>query len=197
MHALVVYCHPCEESFTGAVRDTVVATLQARGHTVKLIDLYGEGFDPVMSGEERRTYHDEPDNLLPIAPHAEQLAWAEAVIFVYPTWWYGLPAMLKGWLERVLVPGFAFSMPTEQHGPRPLLLKIRHVLALTTCGATPLTTWLMGQPGRRTLLRGFRSVCHPLTRTRFLALYKMDTISAEQRSQHLQRVRDRIAKLPV
>jgi NAD(P)H dehydrogenase (quinone) len=188
MNALVVYCHPCPESFTAAVRDTVIETLNARGHAASLIDLYAEKFDPVMSADERRTYHDEGPNLLPVQAHVERVQWAEGMVFVYPTWWYGLPAMLKGWLERVMVPGFAFGMPDERQGPRPMLRNIRHIAALTTCGATPLVTWLMGQPGRRTLLRGFRSTCHPLCRTRYLALYKMDTVSAESRRRHLQRV---------
>jgi putative NADPH-quinone reductase len=195
MNALIVYCHPCPESFTAAVRDVVVKTLESAGHAVSQIDLYAEGFNPVMGPEERRGYHDEGPNLLPIESHAERLLWAETVIFVYPTWWYGLPAMLKGWLERVLVPGFAFRMPDEKHGSRPNLLQIRRVVALTTGGATPFISWIMGQPGRRTLLRGFRSVCHPRCRTNFMALYKMDTVSAEARRDHLARVARKIGAI--
>lgn len=195
MNALIVYCHPCPESFTAAVRDTVVKTLEAGGHAVSQIDLYEEAFDPVMSAEERRGYHDEATNLKPVARHADRLRWAETVIFVYPTWWYGLPAMLKGWLERVLVPGFAFLMPDERRGPRPNLPNIKRVVALTTCGATPLISWVMGQPGRRTLLRGFRSVCNRGCRTNFLALYKMDTVNAAQRARHLARIQRTIARL--
>ncbi|WP_292716341.1 hypothetical protein [Mesorhizobium sp.] len=65
---------------------------------------------------------------------------------------------------------------------------------MTTCGATPLMSW-MGQPGRRTLLRGFRSVCHPLCSTKFLALYRMDTVSVAERQAHLQRVTKAAASL--
>ena len=188
MKTLVVYCHPCPESFTAAVRDTALATLQECGHDVSLVDLYAEGFDPVMSAAERRGYHAEATNLVPVADYAKRLRWAEAVIFVYPTWWFGLPAMLKGWLERVLVPGFAFQMPDETRGSRPLLHNIRSVVALTTCGATPFVSWMMGQPGRRTLLRGFRSACDPFCRTRYVALYRMDTTDAAARRRHLARV---------
>ena len=195
MNALVIYCHPRPESFTAAVRDTVVAALEAGGHAVQVIDLYAEGFDPVMSATERHGYHDEGPNILPVRDHVDRLSAAEMVVFVYPTWWFGLPAMLKGWLERVLVPGFAFHMPSEKKGSRPMLHKIRRVVAVTTCGATPLTSWLMGQPGRRTLLRGFRSVCHPFCRTQYLALYRMDTVSADARLKHLERVRKTFTKL--
>ena len=192
MNVLVVYCHPCADSFTAAVRDVVVAALHEGNHACQEIDLYGEKFDPVMSDTERRGYHDEATNLLPFAEHAARLLWAEMVVFVYPTWWYGLPAMLKGWLERVMVPGFAFKMPTAHRGSRPNLTNIRRVMVLTTCGATPLVSWVMGQPGRRTLLRGFRSVCHMRCRTSFLALYKMDSVSLAKRNRHLARVRQAV-----
>jgi NAD(P)H dehydrogenase (quinone) len=193
MKVLVVYCHPCAESFNAAVRDVAVEALEKRGHDVRLIDLYAAGFDPVMRMQEWRGYFKDGENLEPVRDQAQHVAWAEAVVFIYPTWWYGLPAMLKGWLERVLVPGFAFDMPAEGRGPRPRLQHIGRLMALTTCGATPLVSWIMGQPGRRTLLRGFRSICNPVCRTKYLALYNMDTISEAKRLAHLERVRRTIA----
>lgn len=195
MKTLVVYCHPCTESFTAAVRDVACETLQTLGHEVLVTDLYADGFDPVMSAAERRGYHTLSTNLVPIADYAQRVEWAEAVVFVYPTWWYGVPAMLKGWLERVLVPGFAFDMPEGRRGPRPRLRNIRRIVALTTCGATPLVSWMVGQPGRRTLLRGFRSACGPFCRTRYLALYRMDTADAAARLRHLERVRSTLGTM--
>jgi NAD(P)H dehydrogenase (quinone) len=117
MRVLVVYCHPCPESFTAAVRDTVLATLAAAGHDVDLVDLYADGFDPTMGADERRTYHEVPRNLDPVRAYAGRLERAEALIFVYPTWWFGLPAMLKGWIDRVWLQGFAFGT-TGPGGPR-------------------------------------------------------------------------------
>jgi hypothetical protein len=78
---------------------------------VRLRDLYAEGFDPVLSAREHEIYEDEAINRDPVASHCDDLAWCDTLIFVYPTWWYGLPAMIKGWLDRVLVPGVAFLMP--------------------------------------------------------------------------------------
>jgi NAD(P)H dehydrogenase (quinone) len=149
MNVLLVYCHPCKESFNAAILKVAQRKLADLGHTCKLIDLYHDNFDPVMRAPEWRSYGDSVKNLAPIQDQAEQLSWAEAVVFIYPTWWYGLPAMLKGWLERVLVPGFAFDIPTADRGPAPKLKHIRRLIVLTTCGATPLISWLMGQPGRR------------------------------------------------
>jgi putative NADPH-quinone reductase len=195
MNVLVVYCHPCEDSFNAAVLRVTLEALAEGGHQVRVCDLYRDGFDPVMRLPEWRTYHDPAQNLEPVSAQVEQLKWAEAVIFIYPTWWYGVPAMLKGWLERVLVPGFAFEVPTATRGPVPKLKHITRVIALTTCGATPLISWIMGQPGRRTLLRGFRSICSTFCRTSYVALYRMDTASAAERASHLLRVKRRILRL--
>ena len=195
MKVLVVYCHPCNDSFNATVRDVVVDALEKGGQQVRLADLYAAGFDPVMRVEEWRGYFKDDVDVEPIRDQAQQLLWAEAVIFIYPTWWYGLPAMLKGWLERVMVPGLAFEMPVSLLGPRSKLRHIRRLLVLTTCGASPLLSWLMGQPGRRTLLRGFRSLCHVLCRTQYLALYNMDSVTERQKSAHLERVRKAVAAL--
>lgn len=91
MRVLVVYCHPCAESFNAAVRDTVVATLEDAGHEIRLTDLYAQGFDPAMSAEERRGYHERDSNVVPVADHVEAINWCEMIVFVYPTWWFGCP----------------------------------------------------------------------------------------------------------
>ncbi len=189
MNVLVVYCHPCQDSFNAAILKVTLDTLAKLGHATRLVDLYREEFDPVMRAEEWHSYGNKTQNLKPIQREAEHLLWAEAVVFVYPTWWYGLPAMLKGWLEKILVPGFAFEMPTNRHGPIPKLKHIKRLIVLTTCGATPLVSWIMGQPGRRTLLRGFRSLCDPFCRTKYVALYRMDSVPEAKRKAHLVRVR--------
>src|SRR6478736_372001 len=113
MRVLVVYCHPVETSFHAALHQEVLRNLRAAGHEVDDCDLYAEGFDPVLSREERLGYHEVPSNQLPLKRHVERLQWAEGIVFCFPTWCFGLPAMLKGYFDRLLLPGVAF----EQHGP--------------------------------------------------------------------------------
>ena len=136
MRVLVVYCHPVPESFCAAVRDTAVEALTARGWEVRLVDLYAEGFDPVMGADERRHYNDRAPTDPALAPHIENLKWAEAILFVYPTWWYGLPAMLKGWLDRVWATDVAFRLPADGGRIVSLVPHIRRIGVVTTCGAT-------------------------------------------------------------
>jgi putative NADPH-quinone reductase len=148
-----------------------------------------------MRRPEWRAYHDEAANLAPVRDHAERVAAADTLLFTYPTWWFGLPAMLKGWLDRVLVPGFAFGMPGPDHGPRPGLTHIRRVGVFTTCGASWTMSQLMGMPGRRTLLRGLRANCHPGARTCYHALYQIDSAPAAARAAFLERIPARVERL--
>ncbi|MCY4258828.1 MAG: NAD(P)H-dependent oxidoreductase, partial [Rhodobacteraceae bacterium] len=111
IRALVVYCHPNPESFTAAVKTMTLRHLEHRGAETRLIDLYAIDFDPILTLESHAGYLDTNRNQAGIEAHVENLRWCNTLIFIYPTWWYGLPARLKGWLDRVLIPGVAFHMP--------------------------------------------------------------------------------------
>ncbi len=196
MRALIVYCHPRPDSFTGAVRDIVVARLRSAGAEIRLSDLYAKGFQPVLTGPEWQSYLDCPDNIACVATEVEDLRWCDTLIFVYPTWWYGLPAMLKGWLDRVLLPEVAFHMPDAENTTiRPGLRHITRLGIFTTCGASRWLTVLIGAPGKRTLMRGVGFLCKPGKRTAFAAHYLMDSSTPDSRVRHLARVAARMDRL--
>ncbi|GAB4182490.1 MAG: NAD(P)H-dependent oxidoreductase [Thalassobaculales bacterium] len=188
MKVLVVYCHPLADSFTAAVHRTALAALAEAGHEVRDLDLYAIGFDPVLSAEGRASYHTAGANEAGIGEHLAHLRWCEALVFIYPTWWYGLPAMLKGWLDRVWVPHATFSMPDGNRAIGRVLTNIRTIAGLTSYGAPWWWTQIVGDPGRRTLLRGVRAICHPRCRTLWLAHYRMDSSTPDSRRHHLGRV---------
>lgn len=188
MKILVVYCHPVAESFGAAIRDTVTSTLQKHGHQVRLFDLYQINFDPVMPADERRSYNDRAPADPALAGHIEALRWADGLVFVYPTWWYSMPAMLKGWFDRIWGVGVAFRLDANTKRLIPMLGNIRLVAVVTTCGASWLVSHLMGQPGRKIILRGMRPLCAPRTRTMFMALYNMDASTRQSRSAYLEKV---------
>ncbi len=196
MRALVVYCHPRKDSFTAAIRDVVLGKLAAAGAEVRLTDLYARGFQPALTEEEHAGYLDSPANRLPVDRDCADLEWADTLIFVYPTWWYGLPAMLKGWLDRVLLPDVAFLMPkAEGETIRPGLQHITRLGVFTTCGASWWLTQLVGAPGKRTLTRGVGLLCAPRKRTVFAAHYLMDSSTPESRAKHLDRVARKMDRL--
>ena len=196
MRIALVFCHPCSESYGAAVRDAALRGLAAGGHDVRQLDLYAMDFKPIMSAEERRGYHTVGTNEKPVAEHLALLRWCEGLVFVYPTWWYGPPAMLKGWLERVWVPYATFTIPEDGKPAGPVLTHIRFIAAVSTLGS-PWWWWtlVMKEPGRHTILRGLRVLCAPRCKTLWLALHKLDTISDKQRRNFLAKVEKKLARI--
>lgn len=195
MKALVVYCHPKSDSFNAGILGVVTDKLAASGAEYRVRDLYAEGFDPVLSAPDLDTYEDTDKNTDGIKDHTDDLLWCDALIFVYPTWWYGLPAMLKGWLERVFVPGVAFKMPEPGQNITSGLTQINRLGVFTTCGASWWLTRIIGAPGRRTITRGLRFLCARNCKTVFAAHYLMDSSTPASRKQHLERVGKRMDQL--
>ena len=196
MKALVVYCHPNPASFTAAVLDVVIEELTVVGAEYRIVDLYSEAFQPILRSTELEFYLDSQRNRNFVANHAGNIEWCDTLIFVYPTWWYGLPALLKGWLDRVMLPGLAFHMPDEgKRSIRPGLGHIHRFGAFTTCGASWAWTQFVGAPGKMTLLRGLRPLCGFSTRTVFAAHYRMDTSTTKSRTLHLAKVRRKMKRL--
>ncbi|MDR4305781.1 NAD(P)H-dependent oxidoreductase [Chelatococcus sambhunathii] len=194
MRILVVHAHPVPESFGGAVRDEVMSTLSAKGHELRLIDLYALGFDPVMRAGERSLYYDGEPSDPELRSHIEAVRWAEGVVFVYPTWWCGLPAILKGWFDRVWALDVAFRMAAGG-GIVALMTNIRLLAVVTTCGASLWESHLVGHPGRRTILSGIRAICAPGAKTLFLAHYGMDRSTPKSRAAYLGKVRRKLARV--
>jgi NAD(P)H dehydrogenase (quinone) len=193
-HVLVVYCHPSEESFVAAVRDRVTAGLAGTGADVRLTDLYADGFDPLFSAVERER-HLEPGIDPSITSYADDLQWCDTLVLVYPTWWSGQPAMLKGWMDRVWVNGVAWTLPADANRLKPRLRNVRRLVAVTTHGSSKWINMIEGETGKRTLTRSLRTMCHPLARTTWLAMYGLDNATDAQRRAFLDRVERRVARL--
>lgn len=188
MRVLIIYCHPNSESYTAAVRDVVQENAVSEGAKVRVLDLYAEGFNPVLSPSEFQAYETVPENTLTVQDHVDAIRWCDTLIFIYPTWWYAHPAMLKGWLDRVLLPGVAFDMP-DGGDIQPTLTHIKRLGVFTTCGASWWLTRFIGFPGKRVILRGIRILCAKRCRTAFVAHYLMDASTPATRARHLEKVR--------
>jgi NAD(P)H dehydrogenase (quinone) len=196
MRALVVFCHPSQTSYNAAIRDLVLSKLRAAGAEIRLCDLYARGFAPVLTTAEWTGYLDCPANQVPVAEDVANIGWCDTLIFVYPTWWYGLPAMLKGWLDRTLLPDVAFLMPDAANKTiRPGLTHVTRLGVFTTCGASWWLTKLVGSPGRRTLLWGVGLICAKRCRKVFAAHYLMDSSTPASRKRHLDRVAAQMDRL--
>ena len=182
MKALVLFAHPCPESFGAALHARVVETLSDRGWDVDDCDLYGENFQPVLTEAERRGYHDQPANIEPVRAYVDRLMRAEALILSFPVWNFGYPAILKGFFDRVFLPGVSFRLENGQ--VKPNLTQIRKLAAVTTYGGTRLRAFMAGDPPRKLVKRHLWHVTRPDT-TRYLALYDMNRASPERRQAFL------------
>lgn len=132
MRVLIVYAHPNPDSFNHAMLEKMSFGLQEEGHQVRIKDLYAEKFDPVLHASDLSMLQENkvPESIL---LEQEALRWAEGLVFIYPLWWFGRPAILKGWFDKVLTNGFAF-----QYGDEGLrgMLHHRRALVLITAGGT-------------------------------------------------------------
>jgi NAD(P)H dehydrogenase (quinone) len=196
VQVLVIYCHPVAESFAAAAHGIILQTLAARGHEVVDVDLYAENFDPVMSRQERLDYQNTERNIRPVRKYDEQLATAEAIVLVYPAWWYGMPAMLKGYFDRVWLPGVAFDVTPDGRVLTERLQRIRRIVVVTTYGGP---WWMvriaLGDPARKVVSRAIRALCARGCRVEWYIHYNMDRATPRQLSRFLDRVRAGIGRL--
>lgn len=194
MRVLVIHCHPDPASFVAAAHRRVLDGLGRAGHEVRDRDLYHEGFDPLFTADERAR-HLEPGASADLAGHVADLQWCEALVLVYPTWWSGQPAMLKGWFDRVWVRGVVWDLPDGANRLRPQLRNVRRIIAVTTHGSDKRTNALEGESGKRTITRSLRLMCHRRCRTSWWAFYDVDRSTDERRRAFLDRVEERAAAL--
>lgn len=172
LNCLVVVAHPLPGSLNRHFADIAVAELTAAGHKVTLLDLYESEFDPRLTSAERNSYYSERFDAAALNAHAALLREAELLVLVFPTWWFGLPAILKGWVDRVFSPGIAFDHGADFGPIRPLLYKLRNVVAITTLGSPWWVDRLvMRRPVRRVLKWGLFGTCAPRASFAMLSLY--------------------------
>ena len=188
MRILVVHAHPVETSFNRSLFRTVVETLGKRGHQVDALNLYEEGFDALLSREERTNYEDVPGNLTAaVKPYVDRLQAAEAIVFVHPVWNYGYPAILKGFFDRIFLPGVSFVLANGE--VKPNLTNIKKAAFVTTYGGDRWRTRLMGDPPRRLARRWAWVTFSTRLPPKYLALYDMNNNREPQLKGFIDKVR--------
>ncbi len=198
MRVLVVHAHPDPDSFGAAIRDAVVRGLDRADHEVTLLGLEADDYQPCLTLEDYDGYDlngqsgtPHPDPV--VASHIDALRSADALIFTFPTFWSGLPAVLKGWIDRTILPGVGFTV-TPRGRLRGELRHLRHVVGVTTYGSPRTYRWFVGDGGRRTI-RSLRSNCGLRCRMRWLSLDSLDGRPDSDRRDFLAEVEQTMAEL--
>lgn len=192
---LVVFAHPLSDSLSAALKDAVTGGLGDAGHEVDLIDLYADDFDARLSSAERTAFM-KPGYAPPAdtTGYCDRLKAADGVVFVFPQWWFGMPAILKGFVDRVFVPGVAFNPDPDGGSLIPLLQNMQTFDVVTTTGSPRWITELyMRNPVRRQIKQGIAGVCSRTARFRMLSMYNLDKASRGDCEKFIARVRRHFA----
>jgi putative NADPH-quinone reductase len=196
MKVLVVYCHPVEASYGAALHAAVLDGLSSADHEITDVDLYRENFDPVLKREERLKYNDTTSKSEDVRRYTEQLSSADGLVLVYPSWWYGLPAMLKGYFDRVWLPGVAFDLLSHGRIGTARLCRLNRIVVVTTYGSP---WWLirlyLADPTRKFVNRGLRRICGGHCRIYWFVKYDMDRSTHLARSSFIEKVRKGVARI--
>ena len=190
MNVLVLHAHPVETSFNAALHRLIVERLTAKGHTVDDFDLYAENFDPRLTREERLAYHDLDHNADGVREYVERLRRANALVLCFPVWNYGYPAILKGFFDRVFLPGVSFDMVDGK--AQPSLHNITKVATVTSYGGGRLRAFLMGDPPRKLVNRLLRATVKPGAPVSYMAHYSMNLSTEESRAAFMRKVAARM-----
>lgn len=185
MRVLVLFAHPVETSYQAALHTRVVESLKHAGHEVDDCDLYAEDFDPRLTREERLSYHDLGADRSAVQDYIDRLQSADALVLVFPVWNFGYPAILKGFFDRVFLPGVSFRM--EDGKVVPALKNLKRTAAVVTYGGSRLRAFLLGDAPRKQVTRVLRAQSLGAPQD-YLALYDLNRASAQKRERFLERV---------
>ncbi|WP_269584606.1 NAD(P)H-dependent oxidoreductase [Roseibium sp. Sym1] len=186
MRVLVLHSHPQKHSFGRALYQKTCDSLQRAGHEVDGCNLYEEGFDPVLSEVDRDIYHTIPDNRQKVDSYCERLQAAEGLVICTPVWNFGFPAMLKGYFDRVWLPGVSFDL--EDGKLTPTLRHIRKLAAVMTYGGSRWRALLVGDPPRKIVKRVIRAQIKLGAPVQYLAHYDMNNCTPETTGAFLEKV---------
>jgi putative NADPH-quinone reductase len=187
LRTLIVHAHPSPESFAAALCREAAAALSDRGHSVEICDLYAEKFDPVLPLATFRSYLDPIAARAGVEDYAARLKAAEALLFVFPVWHDGPPAILKGYFDRVFVRGVVFEIVDGVFYP--VLQNVRRLGAVALYGADRERTRKVGDLPRRFFRHNLGALVAPDARRDYLAAYGMDAADAHQRKAIVDKVR--------
>jgi len=155
MKVVIVFNHPYDGSYCNAILNSVTKGLQKGNHEVDLIHLDKDGFNPVMTSRDLKAFVDRKPFDPKVIEYKERLELADQLIFIFPIWWELMPAMTKGFIDKVIFPGVAYDYKESGYGMIPLFRNIKSVTVITTMN-TPriLYRLIFGNAIRKAIITG-------------------------------------------
>jgi NAD(P)H dehydrogenase (quinone) len=206
MNVLIIFDHPYgalasenvphQRSYSAALLASVMRGLNTKGHTIDLIDLHADGFDPVMSREELAAWRQKKTTDPLVANYQQRLMAADHIVFLFPIWWEAMPALTKGFLDKVFAKGIVYEEIKPGRPFKCLLANLKGVSLLTVMN-TPdfFYRWIFGNPITKILFRGTFRKMGIRKNLRWYNYAGMSDRSLEERVKHLNKTEQRFARL--
>jgi len=187
---LVVFTHPLKDSLCGYFCDETVKHLTAKGYEVRLLNLYEQSFEPALQEAERQSYYAEQFDDSRLKQDIQLLQETESLVLVFPTWWFGFPAMLKGWFDRVWAPGHAYDHASDLGAIKPRLHNLKEVKVVTTLGSPWwVDLFVLRQPVKKVLKIALLGACTKGCKFKMLSFYKSEAASKDRVAAFVNKIK--------
>lgn len=195
MRVVVVFNHPYKGSYCNAILHSVTAGLESAGHEVDLMHLDNDSFNPVMSASDLKDFVDHRPRSPQVVDYVERLKQAHYLIFIFPIWWDLMPAMTKGFIDKVLFPGVFYDHHPRGFGLVPLMKNLKGITIITTMNKPGIMYSLMiGNLIRKAMLRSvFKTIGYK--NLRWISFTSVKSVSQEKRKKWLTNLENSFAKL--
>lgn len=188
MKTVIVYAHPWDKSYNFFILQSLVEGLGQSGHDIDLIDLYKEGFNPVLGKEELSLYSQGKFADPRIGEYQKRLEQAEHLFFVFPVWWYDVPAILKGFLDRVLLKNWAYEY-SPAGLPKGKLAFIKNATVITTMKSPGWYYRLMyGNSIKNSFIKGTLKFCG-IKKIKWIKIGNIENIGSQKRISQLEKIK--------
>ena len=189
MNCLVVIAHPLNDSLCMHLADKTIDHLKTKGYKVTIKNLYEEKFNPVLTQSERKSYYEKQFNIELISSDIEQLKNIESLILVFPTWWFGFPAILKGWFDRVWAPGYAYDHASDYGPIKQRLNNLKEMKVVTTLGSPWwVDTFILRKPVQKVLKIALLGACTTNCKFKMLSLYNSEKLTTEKIEKFVSKI---------
>jgi len=187
---LVVLAHPLESSLCRHLSDEAISHLESKGYEVTVKNLYQENFSPVLTPTERESYYEPEFDASQLESDIQQLQATESLVLIFPTWWFGFPAILKGWFDRVWAPGYAYDHASDLGAIKARLGNLKEVKVITTLGSPWwVDNLILWKPVYRILRIALIGVCAKGVKFKMLSFYNSEKATKLKVEDFVQKIK--------
>lgn len=194
MKVVIIFNHPYDGSYCNAILNSALKGLQKANHQTDVIHLDKENFNPVMTAEDLKAFVNRKAVDPKVISYIERLKQADHLVFIFPIWWELMPALTKGFIDKVIFPGAAYEYKGS-HGMIPLFTNIKSVTMITTMNTPSVFyRWIFGNAVKKALITGtFWKIGYK--NRKWISFNKVKTVSMEKRQLWLKQIEKRFESI--